>query len=45
MNINPKILHPSLSEVIGRKDMELELVGETLGDLVDQLVAQFGPEV
>ena len=31
-----------LSEILGRKEVEVEFIGETINDLIDHLVAQYG---
>ena len=42
MKVNLRILLPTLATALGRKELELEFSGETVGELVDQLVAQYG---
>ena len=42
MRIELKILLPVLPEAIGRRDLEVEFEGETVNDLIDYLVAQYG---
>jgi MoaD family protein len=42
MKVNLKILLPVLPEAIGRKDLEVELAGETVSDLIEHLVARYG---
>jgi MoaD family protein len=44
MKVNLKLLLPTLPEVIGRKEFELEFGGETIGDLIDHLAVQYGPK-
>jgi MoaD family protein len=42
MKVNLKIFLPALPEVIGRKELEVEFAGETIGDLIEHLVARYG---
>jgi MoaD family protein len=42
MKVNLRILLPTLAKALGRKELELEFGGETVGDLVEHLVAQYG---
>jgi MoaD family protein len=42
MKVKLKIFLPLLPEVIGSKDLEVELAGETINDLIEHLVAQYG---
>ena len=42
MKVDLKILLPVLPEAIGRKELEVEFTGETVNDLIDHLVAQYG---
>ena len=42
MKVDLKILLPVLPETIGRKELEVEFAGETVNDLIDHLVAQYG---
>jgi MoaD family protein len=42
MKVKLKIFLPLLPEVIGRKELEVEFAGETINDLVEHLVAQYG---
>ena len=42
MKIELKILLPVLPEAIGRKELEVEFAGETVNDLIDHLVSQYG---
>ncbi len=42
MKINLKIFLPLLPEVIGSKELEVEFAGETVNDLIEHLVAQYG---
>lgn len=42
MRVNLKILLPTLPEVIGRKELEVVFVGETVNDLIDHLITRYG---
>lgn len=42
MKVNLRIFLPTLPEVIGRKELEVEFIGETINDLIDHLVTQYG---
>ncbi|MBU0496318.1 MAG: MoaD/ThiS family protein [Chloroflexi bacterium] len=42
MKVQLKILLPVLPETIGRKELEVEFAGESVGDLLDYLVARYG---
>ena len=42
MKVDLKILLPVLPEAIGRKELEVEFDGQTVNDLIDHLVAQYG---
>jgi MoaD family protein len=42
MKVNLKIFLPTLPEVIGSKELEVEFTGETVNDLVDHLVTRYG---
>jgi MoaD family protein len=42
MRVNLKLFLPALSEVIGRKELEVEFAGETVDDLIEYLVARYG---
>jgi MoaD family protein len=42
VKIGLKILLPVLPEAIGRKELEVEFDGETVSDLIEYLVAQYG---
>lgn len=44
MKVNLKIFLPLLPEVVGGKELEVEFAGETVLDLIDHLVAQYGPK-
>jgi MoaD family protein len=42
MRVHLKILLPPLSDVVGRKDLEMEFAGQTVNDLIEHLVARYG---
>jgi MoaD family protein len=42
MKVNLRFLLPTLAKALGRKELELEFGGETVGDLVEHLVARYG---
>jgi len=42
MKVNLRILLPMLAKALGRKELELEFGGETVGDMVEHLVARHG---
>jgi MoaD family protein len=42
INVHLKVLLPMLSQVMGGKESEIEFAGETVGDLIEHLVAQHG---
>jgi MoaD family protein len=42
MKVNLKVLLPTLPEVIGRKELQVEFSGETINDLIEHLIAQYG---
>ncbi len=42
MRIELKILLPALPEAIGGKELEIDFSGETVNDLIEYLVAQYG---
>jgi MoaD family protein len=42
MKVKLRIFLPMLSEILGRKEVEVEFIGETINDLIDHLVAQYG---
>ena len=42
MKVNLKLLVPVLPEAIGRRDLEVEFVGETVNGLIEHLVARYG---
>ena len=42
MKVHLKVFLPALPEVIGRKELEVEVAGETINDLIEHLVARYG---
>jgi MoaD family protein len=42
MRINLKILLPVLPEAIGHNELQLEFSGETVNDLLEDLIARYG---
>lgn len=42
MRVNLRILVPLLAQVIGRRELEVEFAGQTVSDVVEHLVAQYG---
>lgn len=44
MKVNLKLMQP-LSGLVGAKDLGLEVAGDTLGDLIEQLCREHGPAV
>jgi MoaD family protein len=42
MKVNLKLFLPVLPEAIGRKELAVEFAGETVGDLIEHLVARYG---
>ena len=40
--VNLKLFLPVLPEAIGRKELEVEFDGRTVGDLIEHLVTQYG---
>jgi MoaD family protein len=42
MKIDLKVFLPALPEAMGRKELEIEFAGETVGDLIEHLVARYG---
>lgn len=44
MKVNLKLMQP-LSGLVGAKDLSVELMGDTLGDLIGQLCREHGPAV
>jgi len=42
MKVQLKILLPVLPEAIGRKELEVEFAGDTVGHLLDYLAARYG---
>jgi MoaD family protein len=45
MKVNLRIFLPMLSEILGRKEVEVEFIGETINDLIDHLIAKYGKKV
>lgn len=45
MKVNLRIFLPTIPEIIGRKELEVEFIGETINDLIDHLVAKYGKKV
>lgn len=42
MKVQLKLLLPALPEAIGRKELEVEFAGQSVGDLIEHLVARYG---
>jgi len=42
VKVNLKVFLPALPEAMGRKELEIEFAGETVGDLIEHLVARYG---
>lgn len=42
MKVNLKIFLPTLPEVIGGKELQVEFAGETISDLLEYLVIRYG---
>jgi MoaD family protein len=42
MKVNLKVFLPALPEAMGCKELEIEFAGETVGDLIEHLVARYG---
>jgi MoaD family protein len=42
MKVNLRIFLPMLSEVIGRKELEVEFAGRTVNDLIDHVISHYG---
>jgi MoaD family protein len=42
VKVHLKVLLPALPEAIGRRELEVEFAGETVGDLLDHLLARYG---
>ena len=42
VKVHLKVLLPVLPEAMGRKELEVEFAGETVSDLLDHLLAQYG---
>lgn len=42
MKVHLKLFLPVLPEAIGRKELQVEFVGETVNDLIEHLIARYG---
>jgi MoaD family protein len=42
MKVGLKIFLPVLPEAIGRKELQVEFAGETVGDLIEHLATRYG---
>ena len=42
MKVNLKIFLPTLPEVVGRKELQVEFAGDTISDLLEYLVTRYG---
>jgi MoaD family protein len=42
MKVHLRIHLPMLAEALGRRELDVEFAGETVSDLVEHLVAQYG---
>lgn len=42
MKVHLRVLLPALPEAIGRKELDVQFVGDTVGDLIDHLIARYG---
>jgi MoaD family protein len=42
MKVHLKILLPVLPEATGRKELQVEFAGDTVNDLIEHLIAQYG---
>ena len=42
MRVDLKLFVPQLPEAIGRRELEVAFAGETVGDLIEHLVARYG---
>jgi MoaD family protein len=42
VKVHLKLFLPVLPEAIGRKELEVEFAGETIDDLIEHLIAQYG---
>ena len=42
MKVDLKIFLPVLPEATGRKELQVELAGDTVNDLIEHLIAQYG---
>jgi MoaD family protein len=45
MKVRLRIFLPVLPEAIGRKELQMEFAGETVGDLIDHLITRYGRKV
>ncbi len=45
MKVNLRIFLPAIPEIIGRKELEVEFIGETVNDLLEHLIAKYGKKV
>lgn len=42
MKVHLKVFLPTLPELLGRKELELDFAGDTVNDLLDHLVMRYG---
>jgi MoaD family protein len=42
MKVKLKILLPTLPEATGRKELEIDFAGDTVGDLIEHLITRYG---
>jgi MoaD family protein len=42
MKVHLKVFLPALAELMGGKELELQFAGDTVGELLDQLIRQYG---
>lgn len=42
MKIKLKVLIPALSEVLGRRELDIDFAGQTVNDLIEHLIKQYG---
>ena len=42
MKIKLKVLIPALSEAIGSRELDVEFAGQTVNDLIEHLIKQYG---
>ncbi len=42
MKVQLKLFLPTLPELIGRKELEYEFAGETVAELIEHLIGQYG---